>query len=171
MILVRVEVVRNTKSVMAIKVEQILLDKKIGYTLIPLKEKAYTVSDVVTFTGGQVKADEICKTIILRDKKTGNTIAVFLLGNHKIDFAKAKKIFGQNLAIASPEEVLAAAGVEPGAVCPFLLAVPLFVDAHVMGLKNIHCGSGDHLFGLEFQLADLEKVVPYQIVDIAKSNT
>lgn len=155
---------------MSLAVEKILKEKGIWHQVIALSDKAFTVDDVVKFSKRDINPDEICKTIILRGKKSGNKLAVFLRGNDRLDFSKVKKLCGEEMAIASAEEVKEASGVEPGAVCPFLLSVPLYVDSGVQALNNINCGSGDHLYGLEFKFKDMDKVVSYKIEDLAKSN-
>lgn len=153
---------------MELPVEKFLQDKQIAYRLIRLNQKAFTVDDVMKYSEDEVKADEICKTIILKGKKSGRKFAVFLRAMHRVDFKEAKKFFGEEMSIASAEDVQEAAGVEPGAVCPFLVSVPLFVDKHVFDLKTVNCGSGDHLYGLEFEMGDLGKIVKYEIVSLAK---
>lgn len=155
---------------MSLNVEKILKEKGVWYQVIVLSNKAFTVDDVVKFSKRDVNPDEICKTIILRGKKSGNKLAIFLRGNGRLDFSKVKKLSGEEVAIATAEEVKEASGVEPGAVCPFLLNVPLYVDIRVQTLGNINCGSGDHLYGLEFKFEDMDKVVSYKIEDLAKSN-
>ena len=151
-------------------IEKLLEGKHIEYQLIKLTENAYTVDDVMRYSEGKVNADEICKTIILRGKKTGKKLAILLRGNDRVDFSAAKKLFGEEMTVANQEEVREAAGVEPGAVCPFLLKVPLFVDRKVLDLKRINCGSGDHLCGLEFETKDLAKGVNYDTVDLSRTS-
>lgn len=157
-------------NIMELPVEKILKEKGVKYRLIPLSESAYTVEDVLSYSDGNVNPDQICKTIILRGKKTGKKVAILLRGNDKVNFSAAKKIFGEEMAIASSEEVKEAANVEPGAVCPFMLNVDLKIDKKVMELETINCGSGHHLYGLEFKLRDLTRTVDYEIVDVAKDN-
>lgn len=153
---------------MELSVEKILKEKGIWYRLVKLNQKAYTVEDVVKYSNSEVELREICKTIILTGKKTGKKLAAFLRGTDRLDFSKAKQLFGEEMKIASNDEVKEAAGVEAGAVCPFLLSVPLYVDNKVIGLEKVNCGSGDHLHGLEFQVGDLGKVVNYKKVDLVK---
>lgn len=153
---------------MELPVEKILKGKDVEYRLVRLSQKAYTVEDVVKYSNGEVEPAEICKTIILTGKKTGKKVAAFLCGGDRLDFSKVKKLFGEEMKIASNGEVKEAAGVEIGAVCPFLLKVPLYVDNKVMGLEKVNCGSGDHLYGLEFMIGDLAKVINYEKVDLAK---
>lgn len=153
---------------MKLQIEKFLTDKGIRYKLIKLSQNAYTVDDVIKFSEGRVNPEEICKTIILRGRKTDKSMAVFLRGNDKLDFSKLKKIFGEEVAIADAERVKKVAGVEPGAVCPFLIQPPLFVDEKVFELENVHCGSGHHLFGIEFKTEDLGKGVVCEISDFSK---
>lgn len=153
---------------MELPVEKLLKEKGIEYRLIKLSQKARTVDDVAKDPEGEVRLDEICKTIILRGKKSGKNIAVLLRGTDMINFAEAEKVFGEGAALANKEQVKKAAGVEPGAVCPFLLNVELFVDKRVMEIKKMNCGSGDHLYGLEVHTRYLAKAAGYKIVDLAK---
>lgn len=156
---------------MSLAVEVLLKEKGIPYRLIPLTQAAYTVDDVVRFAQSKISPGEICKTIVLRGKKSGSKLAVFLQGADKLDFGKLKRLLGEEVAIATPEQVKEVAGVEPGAVCPFLLNVPLYVDERVLRLTRVNCGSGDHLHGLEFQVEDLAKGTHYIAIDAAKSPT
>lgn len=153
---------------MELEVEKILKEKNIEYRLIKLTQNAYTVEDVVKYSESAVAPDEICKTIIVRGKKTGDKKAILLRGNDKVNFSGIKKLFGEEMTVADPEQVKEATGVEPGAVCPLLLKVPLLVDRKVFDLEKINCGSGDHLYGLEFGTKDLTKCVEFKIEDLSK---
>jgi prolyl-tRNA editing enzyme YbaK/EbsC (Cys-tRNA(Pro) deacylase) len=152
---------------MELPVEKLLKEKGVEYRLIKLSQKARTVDDVAKDPEGEVRLDEICKTIILRGKKSGKNIAVLLRGTDRINFAEAEKIFGEKAALANKEQVKEAAGVEPGAVCPFLLNVELFVDRRVAEIKKMNCGSGDHSYGLEMRTSDLAKAADCKIADLA----
>lgn len=153
---------------MELQVQKILREKGIEYRLIELSSDAYTVSGVMKNSGGDLNPEEICKTIILSGKKTGKTIAVLLRGGDKLVFSKVKKITGEEMAIASVAEVKEASGVEPGAVCPLMLDTELLVDERILELERLNCGSGDHLYGLEFRLIDLSKMTDYKVADLAK---
>ena len=147
--------------------EEILKEKHVPYKVIHLAGKSISVNDVVRNSNGNVNPDEICKTIIVEDNN-GNGYAFFIEGDKKIDFSKAKKIVGRKLRIMNSERLLELTGTEPGAVCPFLLDMPLFVDKAIFGKENIHFGSGDHLVGLEIKPDDLNKLVEFEIVDVVK---
>ena len=145
-----------------------LRDKGVGFRLIELNQRAVSVEDVVKYSKSEIAVDEICKTILLKGSD-GEMHAALLLGSHRIDFAKVRGVIGKSAEIATFEDVKAATGVEPGAVCPILLRVPLLVDRRVLTKERINFGSGHHLYGLEIDPRDLEKLVEYRLVDIAKT--
>jgi len=153
---------------MELEVEKLLKEKGIWYRLVKLSQNAFTVDDVVKYSEGNINPEEICKTIILKGKKTGKKAAILLKGKDRLNFSLVKKIFGEEMTVANHEQVKEAAGIEPGAVCPFLLNVSLFVDKAVFNSEKINCGSGNHLYGVEFKAKDLAKGVSYKIVDLAK---
>lgn len=153
---------------MELPVEKILKDKGIDFKLIELSQKAYTVNDVKKYSDEEIVPEEICKTIILAGKKTGKKVAVLLRGSDRLNFKQAKKLFGEEMRIADAEEVKSSEGGEIGAVCPFLVKILLFIDRKVLDLKKINCGSGNHLYGLEIQVADIERFSNSQTADLTQ---
>lgn len=144
-----------------------LLDSRgIQYRLISLTKKAITVKDVIEFSKEELNPDEICKTIILNSQKKGK-IALLLKGDKKIDFKRLKPFFGK-MDICSREEVFQISGVRPGAVCPLILDIPLFIDKQILSLDNINFGSGHHKFGIEIKTKDLEKIIDFEVIDASK---
>ena len=150
---------------MRLIIEDILVARNIPYRIIELKDRAITVSDVIEHSVEDISPEEICKTILVKQKT--RYYAVFLRGADKIDFKKLKDVIGK-VSIASRVEVLAVSGVEPGAVCPLLVDIPVLVDRRVLRLKKLNFGSGDHLFGVEIASCDLELVLDYRLVEIAE---
>lgn len=148
---------------------RVLRERGVDFRLIELKQRAVSVEDVVKYSKSEIAVDEICKTILLKGSD-GEMHAVFLLGSHRIDFAKVRGVIGKSAEIATFEDVKAATGVEPGAVCPILLRVPLLVDRRALTKEMINFGSGHHLYGLEIDPRDLERLVEYRLVDIAKTH-
>ena len=147
---------------------QILERKGVSYRLIELSDRALSVQDVIRFSKDDVNIGEICKTIILKDEDEGR-YAFFLAGSDKIDFSKAERSIGKNLKIVTANEVRIVAGVDPGAVCPLLLTIPVIVDKRVLKLENINFGSGDHRYGLEIATTDFLKIVSHTVIDITKN--
>ncbi len=153
---------------MHLPITQLLDKNNIQYKLIKLNQVAISVDDVVSYSNGEIVREQICKTLIVKGRKTNNKYGIFLTGDDKIDFKKLKQVFNEDMTMADFQEVKEVAGVEPGAVCPFMLSVPLYVDKKVTNLKAVNCGSGDHLFGIEFNLEDLNKVTHYEVIDGSK---
>ncbi len=153
---------------MLLPIERFLTNKDISYTLVELEGISFTVDDVLRLSKGKLNKEEVCKTIIMRRRKTGQLIGILLRGEDKLDFKKVKRILGEEVAIASPDEVKEVSGVEPGAVCPFLLSCPLFVEERVKELSAFNCGSGHHLYGLECRVEDIEKGVVSTVISVRK---
>jgi len=153
---------------MKLESAKILEDRGVSYRLIELREKAFSVRDVIEHAKEKLDPEEICKTIILKDER-GNKCAIMLLGNHRTSFSRAKRFIGSGVTILKPEEVKEATGIEVGAICPILLRMPIFVDKRVLEKEKINFGSGNHLYGLEVSPKDLEKVIGFRVVDVAQT--
>lgn len=151
---------------MAIASARLLEERGVDYRLIELSDRAVTVEDVIRYSKTEIDPGEICKTIVVKDVR-GAKKALFLLGEHRIDFRKLRKVMGK-ASIASPGEVEEATGVKPGAVCPLTLSIPVYVDERVFERGRINFGSGDHLYGIEMSPSDLGKVLVYKVVDAVK---
>jgi len=142
-----------TKNTMAKfdEIENYLKQKGVEYKVIDLPDTAVSVEDVVRLSGGQVKEEEIIKTLIVKTK-TGDFVGRILQGKDRLK----REVMDR---LATKEEVLQIAGVEVGAVCPILLGIPMIIDKKVANLARVNMGSGDHLKGLEINLPDLLKVL------------
>jgi prolyl-tRNA editing enzyme YbaK/EbsC (Cys-tRNA(Pro) deacylase) len=145
---------------------RLLEEKGVDYRLIELSDRAVTVEDVERYAKDGVDPDEICKTIVLKDRD-GGMHAVFLRGRDRIDFRKLRGLIGK-ASVAAPDEVEEATGVKPGAVCPLLLYIPLYVDERVFMKEKVNFGSGNHLYGIEMSPNDIAKFVDFKVVDAAK---
>ncbi|MGD9276010.1 MAG: YbaK/EbsC family protein [Candidatus Pacearchaeota archaeon] len=146
---------------------KILKGKNIPYRLIKLSDKGISFEDVIRNAEDKINPDEICKTIVVKDKKE-NKYAFLLKGNQKIDFSKVKEVIGKKASIVSFEDLKKSIGKEPGAICPFLLDMPIYIDKKVFETEKINFGSGDHLYGLEIFSKDLNKIIQFQKVEVSK---
>ncbi len=140
----------------------------VEYRLMELEERALSIEDVIRYSKDEINVDEICKTMILKDKE-GGRYAALLLGSDRVDDGTASRAIGKKVSLASFAEVKEAVGLDPGAVCPLTLGMDLLVDLNVMERKRINFGSGNHLYGLEIRTRDLEKVVWFKVVDVVKT--
>lgn len=150
-----------------LEAERVLHEKGIPYRLIELTDRAMTVADVARYSKGDFNVGEICKTVIMRDD-AGGRYAFLLVGTDRVDSNKAKRLTGKKLSVASPAEVSDSSGVDPGAVCPLTLSIPLTIDQRVTALQNVNFGSGHHLHGIEMKTMDLLRAVLHTIADIAQ---
>ena len=150
------------KPVSAKKLEELGLE----YRLIKLKRRAVSVQDVIDNADDDIDPAEICKTILVKDR-AGRMYAVLLRGCDRIDFKKLRKVLGK-LSVASREDCGRVAGVEPGAICPLTLNIPVYVDEKVLRLESINFGSGNHLYGIEVRINDLAKMLDFKVLDVAK---
>ncbi|MBD3207329.1 hypothetical protein GF319_13440 [Candidatus Bathyarchaeota archaeon] len=150
---------------MKLESANILKEKGIAYRIIELSDRAISVKDVIEYSKSEINAEEICKTIIVKDKN-GRKYGIFLRGGDRVDFRKLKTILGK-VSIASLEEVKKSTGVEPGAVCPLTIDMPVIVDNRVFENERLNFGSGDHLYGIEIRTEDLQKVIDFKVEDIA----
>jgi len=149
---------------MRLPVEELLIEADVKYRIIELEARAISVDDVIEYSKESINPDEICKTIIVKQKK--RYIALFLRGADQIDFKKLKTVIGKS-SIASREEVREISGVDAGAVCPLLLGVPVMVDKRVLDLEKLNFGSGNHLYGVEIKSGALGRVLEYRVADFA----
>jgi len=150
-----------------LEAERVLHEKGIPYRLIELTDRAMTVADVLRYSRGDFPAEEVCKTVIMRDD-SGGLYAFMLVGSDHVDFLKAKRLTGKKLRVASPAEVRDSTGVDPGAVCPLTLSIPLTIDQRVLKLARVNFGSGHHLNGIEMNTGDLLRAVPHTVADVAQ---
>lgn len=139
----------------------------VPFRVIRLSGKGVSFDDVVKMALDPLNPNEICKTMIVKDQ-SGKQYGFLLKGKDRLDTAKAKEIVGSKISIVSFSELLKSTGVEPGAVCPLLLDFPLFVDEKVFETEKINFGSGDHLFGIEINSKELEKLVLFRMVSVAQ---
>lgn len=143
------------------EIEKHLRGKGVKYRIIDLPDTAVSVADVIRLSGGQVKEEEIIKTLIAKGRN-GQFTAFVLPGKNRLRGELIERL-------ATKEEVLQIAGVDFGAVCPISLGISVVVDKKAAELKRVNMGSGDHLKGLEMNFADLLKVLgDYRIEEISQ---
>lgn len=144
------------------KIQEFLKKKGVQFTVIEQPETAISLDDVLRLTNGQVKEQEIVKTLIGK-MKNDEFKAFVLKGRDRLDVQKMQN-FGR---LATKEEVSQIAEVEPGAVCAIQLGIPIIIDSKVIELTKVNMGSGDHLKGLEMDLSDfLESLPSYSVETI-----
>ena len=128
---------------------------------------ARTIADVAALL--KVAPERCVKTLIVEGDD--GVVALALRGDHELNAVKAQKLPGvaSPLRLASPGQVQAVSGTEPGYVGVTALKCPLFVDHAAAALADFVSGANErdmHFTGVNWerdvgtvQVADLRKVV------------
>lgn len=109
----------------------------------------------------------IVKTIIV--VRGGETYAVIIPGNRKLDMAKLSRLVGEGARIASRDEVKERTGYVAGGVPPVALSpgVKLIVDSKVADKSKVYGGGGNQYSLLEFNPRELVRIVNPIVADIS----
>ncbi|MDY6797244.1 MAG: proline--tRNA ligase [Pseudomonadota bacterium] len=132
-----------------------------------------TITEVSEFLG--ISANRTVKTLVVKGEEDeqgqSGLIALVLRGDHTLNDIKAGNLVGvaEPLAMATDEEIKAAAGCEPGSLGPVGLKLPAIVDRSAAHLADFVCGAnknGYHLKGVNWErdlplprVADIRNVV------------
>jgi len=113
----------------------------------------HTIEEVSAFL--KVKPSQTVKTLLMQGAEQGSVVALVLRGDHELNEIKAEKLaqVASPLTFATPEQVKAAAGCEPGSVGPVGLNIPVIVDRSAAHLADFVCGAnqnGKHLTGVNW---------------------
>ena len=113
----------------------------------------HTISDLTQFLS--VSAERTLKTLLVAGGE-GGLVALCLRGDHELNAIKAEKLpeVATPLAFASPEQVMAATGCEPGSIGPAGLdGIPVIADYSASVLADFVCGANEadrHLRGVNW---------------------
>jgi len=140
---------------------------ELAEAIAPAGERAAATAEMATVdTPNQHSIDEVCaflkldasqtaKTLLVQGIEEGSVVALVLRGDHELNELKANKLeqVAAPLTFATPEQVKATAGCEPGSVGPLGLSCPVFVDRSAAHLSDFLCGAnqdGKHLTGVNW---------------------
>ncbi len=86
---------------------------------------------------------EQCVKTLMVAAEDGGLIALLLRGDHELNTVKAETVPGVKtpLTLASPEEIKAATGCEPGFIGPVGLDMPMAGDYSALALSDFTCGA------------------------------
>ena len=127
-----------------------------------------SIEEVSTFLN--LMAGRCLKTLLVKGTDA-EVVALVLRGDHELNAIKAEKLpeVAQPLAFATPEQVRAATGCEPGFLGPVGLEIPVIADRAAAHLSDFACGANadsKHLTGVNWgrdcpepAIADIRNVV------------
>ena len=111
-----------------------------------------TIAELTAFLA--VDASRCVKTLLV-EGSDGGVVALVVRGDHELNAVKAQKLPGvlAPLRMASPEQVRAAAGCEPGYIGPVGLQLKVYADHAAAHLADFVCGANvrdAHLTGVNW---------------------
>ena len=139
------------------------MNGKLTSIISNLKEKS--VDFELIELGKTTDQYEIFKTLIVK-KTTGEYFAALLPVDRKIDLKKLEKRYASEVNLATHDEVKNITGVEPGAVCPLDLKMPLVIDDSMFRYKKISIGSGDLSYSLAIDPRSVLKLTGAKITKV-----
>jgi prolyl-tRNA synthetase len=121
-----------------------------------------TIAELTAFLA--VDASRCVKTLLV-EGSDGGAVALVVRGDHELNAVKAQKLPGvlAPLRMASPEQVRAATGCEPGYIGPVGLGIKVYADHAAAHLADFVCGANQrdaHLTGVNWDrdLPEAERV-------------
>ncbi len=145
--------------------ETLLDEKGIQYKLIRLSSKSINFNDLIKHAAS-LNLNEVVKTVVAGDSES-NCYAFLLRGEARLDFDKVMRELGKKLHVLSIDEIRSVTGMEPGAVFPLLLKMPIYIDKRVLNADKININSLDPAYGIEIKTSDLAKLIHFQVIDVA----
>jgi prolyl-tRNA synthetase len=111
-----------------------------------------TIAELTAFMA--IEASRCVKTLLV-EGSDGGVVALVVRGDHELNAVKAQKLPGvlAPLRMASPEQVRAAAGCEPGFIGPVGLPITVYADHAAAQLADFVCGANErdaHLAGVNW---------------------
>lgn len=152
------------------KATRLLEDHGIAYRILPHTRPVFTVEEAAAQRG--VKAEEMVKSILLRESGGARHVMACVLGYDRLDYRAVRDVLPgewRRLTFADNDEITSVTGYPKGAVNPLCLPenVPVIFDTAIAGCQQVNISSGDLLYGLELQAADLLRLTGAQLAPIA----
>ena len=157
-------------SIVDTRAIRLLAAHGVAYKLLPHAKPVFTVAEAAAQRG--VIAEEMVKSILLRETGRGRYVMACVLGPDRLDHRALRACLPgewQRLTFAGDEEITAVTGYPRGAVNPLCLPVdvPVVFDEAVGRCARVNISTGDLMFGLEMAGSDLIRLANAQLAKIA----
>jgi Cys-tRNA(Pro)/Cys-tRNA(Cys) deacylase len=153
---------------MRTRVTRLLDEAGITYELKRHSRPVFTSPEAASERG--VRVAQIIKTMIA-ETADGGKIAALVPGDRQLDWKKLRQACGQRrLTLVPRERIEAVTGYPPGAIAPVGLPgdFTLFADSAFLQETTVSISSGSPEAGLVLRREDLFRLLPVDVVDIAK---
>lgn len=117
------------------------------------------------------RLEEGAKSLICK-AASGKLVMAVLPAHLRLSLKALKEELGEsNMALASPEEVLAATGLAIGSIPPFGMFwdLPVLVDKALLGVDFVAFSAGSHTHSLRMPRKEWLRLVPHRLADITQS--
>lgn len=153
------------------KATRLLTEQGVAYRLLPHTRPVFTVAEAAAQRG--VVTEEMVKSILLRETGRDRYVMACVLGPHRLDHRAVREFLPgewNRLTFAGDEEIAAVTGYPKGAVNPLCLpdGVPVVFDEAISRCRRVNISSGDLMFGLELEAADLIRLAHAQLASISR---
>lgn len=161
----------TSTSAIDTKVTRLLAREGTAYVLLPHSKPVFTVAAAAAQRG--VVAEEMVKSILLRESKSTRYVMACVLGPDRLDHRKVRAALGSGwsrLTFAGDDEIRAITGYPRGAVNPLCLPddVPVVFDERVARCRRVNISTGDPMAGLELDPGDLIRLAGASLASIAE---
>lgn len=153
------------------KATRMLHDAGVAYRLLPHSEPVFTVAAAAAQRG--VVGEEMVKSILLRESKGERYVMACVLGPDRLDYRAVRDFLGvgwARLTFAGDEEIARVTGYPKGAVNPLGMpeGVPVVFDEAIGRCARVNISTGDLMFGLELDPADLIRLAGARLAAIVE---
>jgi prolyl-tRNA editing enzyme YbaK/EbsC (Cys-tRNA(Pro) deacylase) len=150
---------------------RLLAEQGVAYTLLPHIKPVFTVAEAAEQRG--VLAEEMVKSILLRESGGRRYVMACILGPHRLDHRAVRQHLPGDwarLSFAGDEEIKSVTGYPKGAVNPLGLPdeVPVIFDESIAHCRRVNISTGDLMFGLEMEAAYLIRLTGAQLAPIVE---
>ena len=112
-----------------------------------------------------VTVGRIAKSIVVCGKEQRLAMIV-CAGDRRLSNAKVKALLGSKVSMASAEEIEASTGFRPGGVCPFGVALPVFIDQSLAQYETVYPAAGTDGSGVPVSFDKLVAITSGRVCDV-----
>jgi prolyl-tRNA editing enzyme YbaK/EbsC (Cys-tRNA(Pro) deacylase) len=152
----------------AIKVQKHLELEGFKCQVKELPGSTRTAEEAATTIGCSVA--QIAKSLIFKDKKTGNPILVIASGSNRVDIKKIQKVIGFKLSKADADYVKARCGFTIGGIPPtgHLEKLTTYLDEDLKQYDALWAAAGTPFAVFKLETQDLERMTNGTYLNLAQ---